>query len=124
MNITDLFWLAYTLYLEARGEVINGQKAVAKVILNRSNGSNIQQTVLKPKQFSCFNDCSRPSISDTRSFLICLQSATDSYREWKSGDTLGGARYYYNPSLCTPTWAKDMILVAEIGNHKFLKSTT
>ena len=120
LNITDLFWLSYTVYLEARGEIVNGQKAVAKVILNRAGGQNIMPVVLKPVQFSCFNGDARPGITDTRSFLICMQSASDAFEEWQDGNNLSGAKFYYNPSLCSPSWAKKMTIVATIGNHVFL----
>lgn len=53
--------LALTLWGEARGETIEGQVAVANVIMNRwkSNPSKYKSIIdvcLEPKQFSCWNE--------------------------------------------------------------------
>jgi hypothetical protein len=31
----------------------------------------------------------------------------------------GNWDHYYNPELCTPSWARDLVDVTEIGRHRF-----
>ena len=121
MNSDDLFWATYTVYNEARGEVREGQKAVAKVILNRASGKNIVSTVTKAWQFSCFNAGIRPVINEPMTFLAVMRVCQEAFDEWMKGDNLQQAKHYYNPSLCRPEWAESYQPVATIGNHIFLK---
>jgi N-acetylmuramoyl-L-alanine amidase len=121
MNVDDLFWLSYCVYCEARGEVQEGQKAVAKVILNRGGGKGIQEVVLKPQQFSSFNDGLRPVVEEAITFLAVMGTVNSAYEEWLGGDDLEKAKFYHNPKKCEPKWAIGMIEVAVIGNHRFLR---
>lgn len=59
MNITNIInCIARTIYAEAKGEGEKGQAAVASVIWNRAGGkcANLVDVVLKPLQFSCWNE--------------------------------------------------------------------
>lgn len=55
----SLLCLALAIFHEARGEPIKGQKAVAEVVLNRTNHPSFPQTVCgvvkQPRQFSWVN---------------------------------------------------------------------
>ena len=37
-------------------------------------------------------------------------------------DQLQHADHYYNPNVASPTWRHDMVEVAVIGNHRFMRS--
>jgi len=57
----DLWIFAKTIWAEARGEPLEGQIAVANVILNRARqggwwGDDVAGVCCKPKQFSCWNE--------------------------------------------------------------------
>lgn len=130
--IITLFWLALTVYHEARGESAAGQKAVVKVILNRSRkaGKTVAEIVTARKQFSCFNGGAiekNPDvwIKDVQSFRLVMEQVKDGYDEWVAGDTLEGATHYYALKGMAggkpPYWAAGMTFVAEVGNHKFLR---
>ena len=61
MTRDDLWTFAKTIWAEARGEPLDGQIAVANVILNRARqggwwGDDVAGVCCKPKQFSCWND--------------------------------------------------------------------
>lgn len=61
MTRDDLWDFAKTIWAEARGEPLEGQIAVANVILNRARqggwwGDDVVKVCRKPKQFSCWNN--------------------------------------------------------------------
>lgn len=126
--IEILFWLSLTVYHEASGESPKGQKAVVKVIMNRSmrKGWSVADIVKARKQFSCYNEGIK-SIDKPLDFLSVMQNAFQGLEEWKAGDTLGGATHYYAlkgmVNKKPPYWAKDMQFICEIEGHKFLKET-
>jgi len=131
MDITQaLFWLTLTIYHEARGESVAGQKAVAKVILNRAkkNGWPVSNVVLSRKQFSCFNlGLDHPSvwIRNVVTAAKVLENAEAGLKEWQAGDTLYGATHYYAllgmPNHQPPYWVKGMKFIVEIKGHRFYK---
>jgi N-acetylmuramoyl-L-alanine amidase len=130
-ELENLFWLGLTVFHEARGETDLGQKAVVKVILNRSATRNqsIRDVVLAPKQFSCFNaGFNAPScwIKDPARFRKVLENCRVAINEWKDGDRLSHADHYYAikgmPGGQPPYWAAEMRFVVEIGGHRFFKS--
>lgn len=131
IEIATFFILAATIYQEGRGESVEGQKAIAKVILNRAYkepappGEAIPAVIYRKLQFSCWNNGNRPSkiqFWDTQAMLKAMAVAADALEEWSNGDRLSGADHYYNPTLANPSWAKSMKVIAVIGNHRFLKS--
>ena len=124
--LKESIWITTTIYYEARGETPEGQKAVVKVILNRSNKNKqtAKDTVLKPKQFSCYNS-GYPSIEEVKTFLSLNPTVMEAIDEWFKGDTLGGATHYYAIKAMVgnkpPYWASSMKYIADIGGHRFLK---
>jgi N-acetylmuramoyl-L-alanine amidase len=131
--------LAILLFLECRGEPIEGQIAVGCVVRNRVKGKqgNSYFTVITEKnQFSCFN-------SNDKEYGIGMNMVKELAENKMPEDLTGlfqqcrwlaqgiingslkdntqGAQYYYNPKLCNPTWAKDMTITRIIGNHIFLR---
>jgi len=116
--------ISKTLWAEARGESFEGIKAVASVIMNRAknNTNNIRTVILKPKQFSCWNNGSpvvqtknSADIDIWMSILFLSESMING-----SFKITGDWTHYYNPKLCNPSWAKGIPYV-DIGNHRFLK---
>lgn len=130
LDSSELFWLTLTVYHEARGESPEGQKAVVKVILNRSKSkkSPISKIVLARKQFSCYNEgLESPTlwIRELETFRKLLLTCQEGYDEWLGGDALGGATHYYALkgmlNKTPPYWASSMKVITEINNHIFLK---
>ena len=131
MDLTQsLFWLMVTVYHEARGESIAGQKAVVKVILNRAKKNNwpVSNVVLARKQFSCFNKgLDDPSVWIRKIITAAevLENVEAGFNEWQAGDKLQGATHYYAllgmPNHQPPYWVKGMKFIVEIKGHRFYR---
>jgi len=131
-----LLWLALTVYYEARGEAVVGQKAVVKVILNRAKakGWEVKEVVNARKQFSCYNNGLTSAllhIKEIPVFIAIWQTVQDAAKEWDRGDRIGGATHYYELHGVTnasgkltgkpPYWAASMTPCCVIGRHQFLR---
>jgi spore germination cell wall hydrolase CwlJ-like protein len=120
----NYLYMVLTVYYEARGESRQGQKDVAKVIMNRAKSRNwpISHIVFAKKQFSCWNAgvANAPKV-DVIELLAVSANCAEAVTEWDKGDTINGATHYFNPNKCSPEWAKSMTVVSVEGNHIFLK---
>lgn len=122
----DFIWLVLTVYLEAQGEGTEGRIMVAHSIMNRAEqkGKTIKEVVLQPDQYSCWNNFNytnkMPAVSYTKDLISCYQDCLKAVGERMTGKTGEDVNHYFNPHKCNPSWAKEMILIADIGNHKFL----
>lgn len=123
-------YLAKTIWGEARGEGEKGMQAVGNVILNRVSrggwyGASVKDVVLKPYQFSCWNenDINRSKIENL-SFNDLQKSGAYEIAQklisGKLGDITNGATHYHAKNI-VPYWASSMSKTAEIGNHIFYK---
>lgn len=112
----ELDLLARVIYAEARGEDINGQIAVAAVVLNRLQDprfpKTIRDVIYQPHAFTAVTDKQ-----------IHLDPNDQAYRAAAAAlagtDPTGGALYYYNPRTATDKWIKSRPVVKQIGNHTF-----
>jgi N-acetylmuramoyl-L-alanine amidase len=138
-KLTDGDLLGLLLYLEGRGEPIDGRIAIGSSVRNRVNASESKSyfaIITAPNQFSCLN-------SNDPNYSIGVKLA-ESFADNKMPEDLTrklqecrwiafgivngsildntkGANHYYNPKVCNPSWAKDMAITVRIGNHIFLK---
>jgi len=104
MTEDDVLTLARTVWGEARGESVAGQKAVICTVLNRFNsgrwyaGKTIAETCRKPWQYSCWNkkDPNRAKMEA----LTYIELKTV-YRADTIGRTRGGY-YLWRNSLLQP----------------------
>lgn len=116
-----------TLYGEARGESVEGRKAVAHVILNRQKtgrwGKTLAQVCLKKAQFSCWLQTDPnwkviTSLSDYDTIMIEMAAALNAARQ--EPDPTNGATHYYAVSMPTaPAWTLGAKFECQIGHHKF-----
>ena len=120
--LESIFWLAMNLYHEARGESVAGQVAVAHVVLNRAQkrGKSLKEIILQPYQFSWANSGARPAIAEYEALLQCFESAMIALNERLEGKTLKNADHYHAKSV-SPSWARNMKVIATVGNHIFYK---
>ena len=131
MNFLEtILWLCLTVYYEARGESVVGQKAVVKVILNRAykNKWPVKDIVHARKQFSCYNGGLTSAllhIKNIPKFIEIHDVVQKAIQEWNAGDTLQGATHYYAIAGMVdhkpPYWAPSMTFIVEIEGHRFLR---
>ena len=136
MPATDTFSdqeiLAKTIFGEARGEIDEGKKAIACVVLNRVDsgvtwwGHDIRSICLAPYQFSCWNigDPNRATImaatEENPVYARCLEIAGDAIKGLLIDNTNGADSY---EALGTDAyWARRKTPVAVIGHHAFFKT--
>ncbi len=103
---------------EARGEVYEGQVAVAAVILNRVKSPKFPNTIAgviyQKGQFSCVTDGQINEPIDENSTVY--QAALEAMN---GADPTNGALYFYNPSKTSSKWLFSLKTVRTIGKHVF-----
>lgn len=128
--------LALTLWGEARGEPIEGQIAIANVIINRiPTYHTIKEVCLAPKQFSCWNisDVNYTKLLNLAQKLIDNKPIDDILKQCLAiskcvinreflDNTLSSKNYMTNTLFNSdnkPSWAKGITKFKVIGNHTF-----
>ena len=119
--------LTEALYFEARGESLEGQIAVAEVILNRRDSGRYPETVCgvvqqgtgeKWKcQFSYFCDDLSDEIRDEESWED-LGRIARVMLDGAPRELTDGAQFYHTKAV-SPYWADEFFQTAEIGAHLF-----
>ena len=136
--------LAQNIYFEARDQTTKGQIAVALVTINRVKSKRFPNTFCKVvKQaryrkgrlvkhkchFSWFCDGLSDIPKDRIAWKVSLTIAnamlehsgshiSKNGTKWKVKDFLNGATHYHRSDV-NPYWNRNMLKVAEIGNHIF-----
>jgi N-acetylmuramoyl-L-alanine amidase len=129
--------VAATIWGEARGEGEEGMIAVANVIRNRaeSNGVSPKDVVLKPKQFSVWNNTDvdselsriknlykkNPNSIDSKMWDLA-KKITLNYVKNEGSDITKGSEFYHTKSI-KPSWASKLEYTTTIGNHKFYRKS-
>ena len=114
--------LAGAIYFEARGEPIEGQLAVAEVVLNRTASKkypdSICAVVKQPWQFSFVKDGKFPEINKGskawRKAVAVAQIAKLNLDQKLSKETL-----WYHADYVAPVWRKALDKETKIGLHIF-----
>lgn len=109
----SLTCLASTVESESRGEIFQGQVAVAEIILNRASGipENVCAESTRPGQFAPPSKSPSQSAYQAAAKVLLL-----------GGDKTKGATYFIAPKRLSgrkPSWLSKMKLTATIGNHEF-----
>ena len=128
----DLRCLAQNVYFEARGEPLDGQRAVAEVTLNRQRSPNFPHTVcevvfdtrwdpLRRRLVAHFSWTEIEALSQPagpaweQAKVVATAAYDDTYQP-----IVPGALFYHATSV-HPDWAKTKRVVATIGNHIFYR---
>jgi spore germination cell wall hydrolase CwlJ-like protein len=133
--LSDDQLLALCMYGEARNQGLDGMLAVGFVVINRVTkngwfGKGIRGVVLKPLQFSCFNE-SDPNCK-VLSFIaggFVEETSRDSALRaayWVSmgihdgylRSNVQGATHYHAVGI-HPSWADSLVRVCQIKDHVF-----
>ncbi|MCJ8190522.1 cell wall hydrolase [Sphingomicrobium aestuariivivum] len=116
--------LANAIYFEARGESLEGQLAVADVVINRAESGQYPDNwcdVIKQKaQFSFVQNRRFPRITEMKPWdtaKAVAQVAIDDAHEIVRGDVL-----WYHADYVNPHWAPAFNEVAKVGTHIFYQS--
>ncbi len=124
--------LALNIYFEARGEIAEGQLAVALVTMNRLRNRHYPNSVCgvvwQKHQFSWTHDGRSDRPTDKRAWALAQKISRFAYQRFeklsarsrKALDLTKGALHYYAPRLASPYWAKVHSVTREIGGHVFL----
>jgi len=119
-SASDIQLLARCVNGEARGEIYEGQVAVAAVILNRvkhpSFPNTISGVIYQPGAFTAVSDgqINEPIAENSTVYKAC----EDAMNGW---DPSYGAIYYFNPETATNKWIWSRPLIIQIGRHRFCK---
>ena len=113
--------LATAVYFESKGEPLDGQLAVAQVILNRVEkgrfGQDICSVVKAPKQFSFVRGGQLPAPRNSEQWAVAQAIAVIAAAEgWR--DVVGNATHFHAVYV-NPRWRLER--VAQIGNHIFYR---
>ena len=114
--------LAAAVYFESRSESLEGQLAVARVVLNRAASgrfpASVCGVVMQRGQFSFVRGGGFPPIArssrDWREAVAIARIASDG--QWESG---AERALYFHAARVSPGWR--MTRVAAIGNHIFYR---
>ena len=117
--------LASAVYFEARGESLEGQLAVAEVVMNRAASGRYPSTlcgvVEQPWQFSFVNatgripNANRDSAAWRRAVAIA-RIAQDGVSDRLTEDCL-----WYHADYVSPSWGRRLNRVTKIGLHIFYR---
>lgn len=121
VNQSDLYWLAKIVSAEARGESLQGQIAVANVVLNRVNSKmfpdTVQEVIFQPGQFCPVSTGSLNS-QPTSNAIKAAEYALQGVRVVPEN-----VMFFYNPDLAGKrNWIRTREIVKRIGNHVFATS--
>ena len=116
------FCLALVIYVEARGEPVDGQYLVADVVINRVNAGrwpdNVCDVVFDPKQFSgIHNNLDLYSIFSDPAWNTSVDVANEALH----GDLLGSDATHFHTTNSSPYWSNHLTLLGQYGNHIFYR---
>lgn len=125
--------LAQAIYHEARGESVEGQLAVANVIINRAMSKRYPSTICgvvyqnadKGKfrcQFTFACDGKSDNGTERTAWNRSLKLADQAFREFQYGDRPGvipDSVLFYHTTAVAPSWSNKFHRVASIGAHVF-----
>ena len=121
INQAELDLLARIIFAEARGESLEGQIAVAAVILNRVKHNQFPNTVS-----SVIYERSHGYFQFTPAGNGELDRATPNATNYEAArralageDPTNGSLFFYNPSKTSDQWVRSRTVSTVIGNHVF-----
>lgn len=121
--------LAMTIYHEARGEPVFGQKLVAEVVMNRVASTDypnkICDVVTQNKQFSYIGKGNKITMPDDpmawRESMTIAIEAINNHIDGLSYSS-DPKMMFYHATYVRPKWSKKMRKTHHIGKHKFFST--
>lgn len=125
----DDLCLAQAIYFEARGESVDGQVAVGKVILNRVSDKRYPSTICgvvfqnqrwyNRCQFSFACDGQSDKPSERTAWMMARRIANLVKASWVP-DTSGAATHYH-ATYVKPVWRTKLKQTVQVGQHVFYR---
>jgi hypothetical protein len=120
----DMKCLAQAVYFESRGEPIEGQLAVAEVVINRAKSGlypdNYCDVVTQPAQFSFVRHGRIPSVNEAsaawQKAKAIAEIAQQNLWQTKAADAL-----YFHATYVNPSWSRQKVQLAQIDTHIFYR---
>lgn len=117
--------IAVAVFHEARGETLEGQLAVARVIMNRAASGKYPTTwcgtVKQPWQFSFVRNYQFP-YTDTNSDAWRRAVAITRLAISNAVPSLSGDVLWYHADYVAPSWGRRLTRVEKIGAHIFYRA--
>ena len=117
--------LATAVYFEARGESLEGQYAVARVVMNRAVSGKYPpdwcSVVKQPAQFSFVRNGQFPAV-DTSSPAWARAEAIARLAAANIVPSLDNDVLWYHANYVDPSWCHRMNIVEKIGAHIFYRA--
>ena len=114
--------LAKAVYFEARGESLEGQLAVAEVVLNRAASGKYPPTICRvvtqPAQFSFIRRGRFPPVNVNDDCWRKALAIADIARK-DLADQVAPNVLWYHATYVAPSWGRRLTRVARIGTHIF-----
>ncbi len=130
----DAEWrcLAEALYFEARGENLQGQFAVAEVILNRRDSKKFPSTVCRVigqgsksgKKYACqfsYKCDGFAEVFSEKSAYTQVGKVARIMLDGKKRDLTKGATFYHTGAV-SPRWSRKFERTAKVGRHYFYRA--
>jgi len=115
--------LAQAVFFEARGESLEGQLAVAQVVLNRAASgtfpSSICQVVTQPAQFSFVHRGHIPEADRSSECWHKALAIADIARKKALAGEVASNVLWYHATYVSPSWGRQKTRFAQIGSHIF-----
>jgi hypothetical protein len=117
--------LATAVYFEARGESVEGQLAVARVVMNRAVSGRYPPdwcgVVKQHAQFSFVRHGEFPYV-DTSSYAWQKAEAVAELAAANVVPSLSNDVLWYHANYVAPTWRRSLVEVQQIGAHIFYRA--
>lgn len=117
--------LATAVYFEARGESLEGQLAVARVVMNRAASGRYRSdwcgVVKQPAQFSFVRHGEFPYV-DTNSAAWQKAEAIAQLAASNIVPSIGSDVLWYHADYVAPQWRRSLQEVEQIGAHIFYRA--
>lgn len=118
---SELRCLATAVYFESKGEPLEGQLAVAQVILNRVESHRFADTICgvvnQPKQFSYSKSAAvRSGSSNWRTAVAIAKIARDD--RWQE---IAPEALFFHANYVAPSWRQTRVKVSQVGAHVFYR---
>lgn len=117
--------LATAVYFEARGESLEGQLAVARVVMNRASSGRYATdwcgVVKQPAQFSFVRHGEFPSV-DTNCDAWKKAEAVAELAAANIVPSVGPDVLWYHADYVAPSWRRSLQEVEQIGAHIFYRA--